>query len=204
MTISILTTGCSNNASVLRMIHTVGGRATFISTPEQVAKASKLVLPGVGHFAQAMNDLRQLGLADAIKERVSERSVPLLGVCLGMQLLCAHSEEGDTDGLGLVDADVKHFTFPPSVKLKIPHMGWNTVRVLRENAVLPSDQPKLRFYFVHSYYVDPRDPNITTATTHFGHDFCAAFQHNSIIGVQFHPEKSHRFGMALMKRFVEL
>jgi glutamine amidotransferase len=151
-----------------------------------------------------MYDLQQLGLVDAIKERVSEQSVPLLGICLGMQLLCSRSEEGDANGLGLIDADVKRFALSPCTRLKIPHMGWSTVRVLRDNVVLPSDQPDLRFYFVHSYYVAPRDSTITTATTHFGHDFCAAFEHNNIIGVQFHPEKSHRFGLALMKRFVEL
>jgi glutamine amidotransferase len=127
-----------------------------------------------------------------------------MGICLGMQLLCKHSEEGDVEGLGLVDATVKKFDFPNQPSLKVPHMGWNTLRTTRENPLLPMDDEERRFYFVHSYKVVPNNPSISIGQCDYGGEFCAAFQQGNVFGVQFHPEKSHRFGMALMQRCVEL
>jgi glutamine amidotransferase len=127
-----------------------------------------------------------------------------MGICLGMQLLCLESEEGECSGLGLINAVVKKFVFPAGRNLKVPHMGWNVVSSTRENALLPNGTEVQRFYFVHSYKVVAANSEIVIGTANYGGDFCAAFQKDNIFGVQFHPEKSHRFGMALMKRFVEL
>ena len=128
----------------------------------------------------------------------------VMGICLGMQLLCRSSEEGDLPGLGLIDADVRKFRFPVESKLKVPHMGWNVVSASRASTLLPVRAEKQRFYFVHSYKVVPDDSDITIGIANYGGEFCAAFQQGNIFGVQFHPEKSHRFGMELMRRFIEL
>jgi glutamine amidotransferase len=130
--------------------------------------------------------------------------VPVLGICLGMQLMCNASEEGTLPGLGWVDADVRRFKFEQDSSLKIPHMGWNSVSVAKKDSIICSDQEDQRFYFVHSYHVICNHAKDTLAIAHHGYEFTAAFSHENIYGVQFHPEKSHKFGMALMKKFVEL
>ena len=127
-----------------------------------------------------------------------------MGICLGMQLLCRNSEEGSAAGLGLIDASVRKLRSETDQSFKVPHMGWNIVRTARPNLILPEGLEEQRFYFVHSYKVVPSDPAVTIGTANYGGEFCVAFQKKNIFGVQFHPEKSHRFGMALMKRFVEL
>lgn len=201
--ISIIDLGYGNFASILRMINKVGGIGSCINTVQDILKAEKMIFPGVGHFDVGINMLQKNHLVDALHQRVLVDKIPLLGICLGMQLLCNKSEEGHNVGLGFVDAEVNKFRFPPEAGLKVPHMGWNSVHVARKNLLIVSKEEQ-RFYFVHSYYVVPKDTNITIATASHGVEFCAAFQKDNIFGVQFHPEKSHRFGMALMKRFVEL
>ncbi len=203
MTISVLDYGLGNFGSVIRMIEKAGGMAKRVSTPEEVMCAEKIILPGVGHFDRSMTQILERELMDPLRERVVEKQIPIMGICLGMQMLCAGSEEGSLPGLGYVDADVRKFQVLPKQKLKIPHMGWNTVSVTRENPLIDvtsSEEP--RFYFVHSYHVVPHVPNLAIATTTHGVEFCSAFQSGNIFGVQFHPEKSHRFGMSLMKQFV--
>ena len=164
---------------------------------------SKIVLPGVGHFYTGVESLIEKDFFDEIRILVSGGNLSVLGICLGMQLLCTNSEEGEKSGLGLIDANVKRFYFNKEDKLKVPHMGWNKLKVVRKNSLIPSNEQQ-RFYFVHSFYVQPVDKNITIATAKHGFEFCAAFQKGNVLGVQFHPEKSHRFGMALIKRFVEI
>ncbi len=203
MTIGIVDTGMGNIGSIQRMISKVGGKSTFISSKEQVASASKLILPGVGHFDEGMRSLTQYGLVEPLKS-AARSGIPILGICLGMQLLCRQSEEGMEKGLGLVDGDVKRFNFPKEPRLKIPHMGWNSVTVTRPNLLLSPQQDDLRFYFVHSYHVVLDDPSITIGRARYGYEFCASFQQGTIFGAQFHPEKSHKFGMTLMKRFWEI
>ena len=148
--------------------------------------------------------MRNLGFWDALIRYMADEKKHILGICLGMQLLCKYSEEGGCEGLSLVDAKVEKFDFSEEQKLKVPHMGWNTLRTARENPLLPMDEDERRFYFVHSYKVVPNNPDISIGQCDYGGEFCAAFQQGNVLGVQFHPEKSHRFGMALMKRFVEL
>ena len=144
------------------------------------------------------------GWIEALNNSVFFEKKPVLGICLGMQLMCKSSEEGELNGLGWIDADVKKFSFfDQEINLKVPHMGWNTIECKKSSKLISSHE-KERFYFVHSYYVDCHDKHDILSTTNYGHHFTSAFSKNNIYGVQFHPEKSHRFGMKLIKNFIEL
>ena len=202
--IDVLDYGLGNFASVIRMIEKVGGSARLISTPEQILRAYKLIIPGVGHFDHGMSQILDRKFLEPLRERVVIQGTPILGICLGMQLMCAGSEEGLLPGLGFVDADVRKFQAQHDQNLKIPHMGWNAIRVTHPNLLAETTGEEQRFYFVHSYHVVPHASNLSIMMATHGIEFCAAFQSENIYGVQFHPEKSHRFGMALMKKFVEL
>jgi glutamine amidotransferase len=159
-------------------------------------------LPGVGHFDKAMENLEKLGLIETIKKKALKDKTPILGICLGMQLMCKSSEEGTRLGLGLIDANVKRFNFSHN-NLKIPHMGWNIASPKKDSSLFTKHITDTRFYFVHSYYVVCNDTKDTLTTTNHGCEFTSSFEHNNIIGVQFHPEKSHRFGMEVLKNFIE-
>jgi len=202
--IQIIDAGLGNIASIQRMIEKVGRTAVSVMNPNQLDRGGKVILPGVGHFDEGMSRLTATGFADVLVDLGKSQNIHVMGICLGMQLLCRGSEEGDLSGLGLVEADVTKFRFSAGSKLKVPHMGWNVVSASRENHLLPASAEEQRFYFVHSYKVVPDDPTITIGTANYGGEFCAAFQQGNVFGVQFHPEKSHRFGMELMRRFVEL
>jgi glutamine amidotransferase len=204
MTIGILDTGLGNLGSIQRMIEKVGGRAIYVSSPGQFEAVSKIILPGVGHFDEGMRTLNASGLLQSLRKHVNEDDLPILGICLGMQLLCRGSEEGNQTGLSMIDAEVQKFRFSSEQNLKVPHMGWNVVRSRRQKPLIPRTDEEQRFYFVHSYHVVPDDPEIIIGTASYGGEFCVAFNKGNIFGVQFHPEKSHRFGIALMKRFVDL
>jgi glutamine amidotransferase len=201
--IDVVDYGIGNFGSVIRMIEKVGGSAKLISTPEEIMRAEKIILPGVGHFDRGMSQILERGLLEPLRDRVMKQNTPIMGICLGMQLLCAGSEEGALPGLGFVNADVRRFPALSNQNLKVPHMGWNTIEVVRNNPLFEVSSDEQRFYFVHSYYVVPREPGLAIAVASHGVEFCAAFQSRNILGAQFHPEKSHRFGMALMKRFVD-
>lgn len=202
--ITIIDYGIGNLASVLKMVTRVNGNAMISSNTATLKASSKIVIAGVGAFDHGMSNLRDGGWIDSLNEAVRTRRVPILGICLGMQLMCISSEEGKLAGLGWIDAEVKRFRLPANWNQKVPHMGWNTVDVLMPNPLIDPEESQQRFYFAHSYHVVCNVPQDVIATTHHGYDVTAAFSHGNIFGVQFHPEKSHRFGMALMKRFVEL
>jgi glutamine amidotransferase len=201
--ISVLDYGVGNVGSVIRMIERAGGSAQRISSSAQVLAAQKLLIPGVGAFDYGMAKLASRDLLPALNTVAREGHIPILGICLGMQLMCRSSEEGALPGLGWIDAEVRHFTMSETNEFRVPHMGWNTLRVVRANPLVSSDGEEKRFYFVHSYKVCCNDPADPIAMTHYGEDFVSAFRRKNIIGVQFHPEKSHRFGMALMRNFLE-
>lgn len=194
--------GMGNLGSIKNMLKKVGAPSTITSDLEILAAASKVILPGVGAFDAAMTALDSLGLVGALDEH-AERGTPVLGICLGMQLMTKRSEEGDRAGLGWVDAEMRRFdpraSEPP---LKVPHMGWNTVRVLRDSPLFADMPAEPRFYFVHSYYADC-NPDDALADATYGRTFTAAFERGNVLGVQFHPEKSHKFGMQLLRNFVE-
>jgi len=201
--ITIVDYGIGNLNSVANMIRHVGGECRITGDRDEIAGAEKLLLPGVGAFDRGMEALRESGIAEALSFAVLERGVPTLGICLGMQLMTKRSEEGHLPGLGWLDAEVVKFRFPADSGLKIPHMGWNTLSIRRDNPlILPEERQ--RFYFVHSYYVVCADESDVTATCDYGCDFVAAFARGNIFGAQFHPEKSHRFGMAVMRNFLEM
>lgn len=202
--IFIVNYGLGNLSSVLNMVTKVGGKASIVSDPDILNEANKLILPGVGAFDQGISNLHNSKWIDALNEAVLVRRVPILGICLGMQLMCKSSEEGNLPGLGWINADVKRFQFSKNSNLKIPHMGWNTVNIIKPNPLITLEEDEQRFYFVHSYHVVCNNPQDVLATANHGYDITAAFSHDNIYGVQFHPEKSHRFGMALMKNFIEL
>jgi len=200
--VTIVNYGMGNCGSVINMIHFIGGDARLSTSPDEVRSANTLILPGVGAFDTGMRALQETGMDAAIHEAVTKRGASLLGICLGMQLLMESSEEGNLPGLALVPGVVKRFQVH-DLKLRVPHMGWNEVRPVRPSTLFGSGTEDYRFYFVHSYYVECVEPSDVTGLTRYGHDFTSAFECGRMTGVQFHPEKSHHFGMALLRRFLE-
>jgi glutamine amidotransferase len=194
--------GVGNLRSVQKAFERIGVSATISDRADDILAAKALLLPGVGAFADAIGRLRTSGLGDALIEAAGKRGTPLLGICLGMQLLAESSEEdGHHIGLGLIPGNVRQL---PAIDqgLPLPHIGWNEVRS-NENSVLFAEIPKgTDFYFVHSYYFDCAAPEMADAVCTYGMDFCCAVQHENIMGVQFHPEKSQSFGRQVLKNFV--
>ena len=203
MDVTIVDCGIGNVKSVLRMFEWVDASAEIVSDPFEAAKCSRLVLPGVGAFDAGMAALNR-GWRQALDHVALERKAPVLGICLGMQLLCRRSEEGQSSGLGWIEADVKRLDTGGDPRLKIPHMGWSVVTAEQSNPLIPSDEGEQRFYHVHSYRAVCANPGDVTGTATYGTQFTTAVRHGNIFGVQFHPEKSHRFGMALMRRFAAI
>jgi glutamine amidotransferase len=200
--ITIIDYGMGNLGSIANMLKRIGGQCRITSAHEEIEIAEKIILPGVGHFDKAMENIEKLKLFEIIRSKVLIDKTPILGICLGMQLMCKSSEEGTRRGLGLVDADVKRFQFSHN-NLKVPHMGWNIASPKKDSYLFLKHDIDTRFYFVHSYYVVCNEFNDTLTTTNYGLEFTSSYEHNNIIGVQFHPEKSHRFGMELLKNFLE-
>ena len=197
----IVNYGMGNVASVVNMIRHIRGEARISDSPDEVRKASTLILPGVGAFDAGMKSLCGMGLHKAIMEAVSDNGATVLGICLGMQLLMESSEEGQLPGLGLVPGRVRRFD-SQNYGIRVPHMGWNTVRPLRSSRLFKLNGEEYRFYFVHSYHVECKDPGDVIGITNYGYDFASAFERGQKSGVQFQPEKSHGFGMTLRKRFL--
>lgn len=202
--ISVLDLGLGNVASVVRMIQKVGGNPKVISSEKSLVSAKKLIMPGVGSFDSAMKRLNNMKIMETLIHRISIDKIPVLGICLGMQILCRNSEEGSEPGLSLINADVVKFKNTLQSPIKVPHMGWNSIIVPKENLLLTKGQNLERFYFVHSYFVLPDKDDMVIGYCEYGHKFCAAFQKDNIFGVQFHPEKSHKFGMQLLSKFVRI
>jgi imidazole glycerol-phosphate synthase subunit HisH len=200
--VAVIDYGMGNIGSICNMLRHVGADPIVSADPRQLEAADKLVLPGVGHFDRAMANLSATGLADAIRDLVQERRMPILGICLGMQLMCGSSAEGTQSGLGFLDARVRRFEFPNDRRFKVPHMGWARLDIARRATLLDDLDDEARFYFVHSYFVECNDDSDVLARASYGGDFVAAFQRGNVHGVQFHPEKSHRFGMRLFQNFV--
>lgn len=202
--IIILDYGIGNTASILNMLKKIGCPACITMDKHAIDKASGIILPGVGAFDHGMQKLKASGALSRIEKKVHVDNVPFLGICLGMQLLFDNSEEGQESGLGWLSGTVKRFDFSPvpaDTKLKVPHMGWNTASPQENSLLFKNLEQGNRFYFVHSYHVECQTKTHQLATTTYGYEFASAVQSNHIFGVQFHPEKSHRFGMMLLKNF---
>ncbi|MFZ1108548.1 MAG: imidazole glycerol phosphate synthase subunit HisH [Rhodomicrobium sp.] len=201
--ITIVDYDAGNAGSVVNICRKAGGEAQVSRDPDAISTAGKLILPGVGHFGRAMERLTSSGIAAALEEAVVRRKAPILGICLGMQLLTTHSEEGDVQGLGFIAARTTHFRPGPGSDLKVPHMGWNAVEIAQADVLTERMPEAPRFYFVHSYFVTcEREEDVLMRTTH-GVRFVSALHRDNIRGTQFHPEKSHKFGLALIRNFVE-
>ena len=203
--IIIIDYGMGNLGSVLNMLKKVGVKDAKVSSdPKDIEQADRLILPGVGAFDTGMQRLREMGLIGLLNEKVLKAKTPTLGVCLGMHLITKISEEGELPGLGWIDAETIRFRFDPKqTGLKIPHMGWNTVKIQRQGTLCKQMYPDARFYFVHSFHIVSHEPADVLATTEYGYEFASVIQHGHIMAAQFHPEKSHKYGMKLYKNFVE-
>ena len=191
-----------NLNSISNILKKIGFASIITSDREEIRKAEKLILPGVGSFDYAMSQLKKKGLVDILNEMVLEKHTPILGICLGMQLMTKCSEEGSTLGLGWIDAEVKKFS--SEIQLPIPHMGWNYVKVKKNSRLTTHFDDTFRYYFVHSYYVDCYNPNDVLLESVYGHHFVSAFSHDNIYGAQFHPEKSHKYGFQMFKNFANI
>ena len=195
--------GMGNLGSIKNMLKKIGTPALISNQPADINQAEKLILPGVGAFDKSMKNLQELGLIDVLNQKVLQEKIPILGICLGMQVMARKSAEGQLPGLGWVDAIIKRFKFDSTqAHLKIPHMGWNTLNVKKPHPLMTDLEKENRFYFVHSYYMSAENDEIVLSETFYGHNFISAIASGNILGVQFHPEKSHKFGMKLLSNFV--
>lgn len=200
--ITIVDYGMGNLGSIQNMFKRIGAHARITSDPAELEHADKILLPGVGAFDSAMERINSMGFRDVLDRKVLVQRVPLLGICLGMQLLTRSSEEGRISGLGWIPAETRRF--PSSNGLKVPHMGWNAVTRACQSALTEGLAPDARYYFVHSFFVQVDHDEDSVLKTHYGLTFDAAIAHGNIFGAQFHPEKSHRFGMHLLSNFARL
>jgi glutamine amidotransferase len=202
--ISILDYGMGNLRSVQKAFELQGVPARIIRTPAEVAEAGKLILPGVGAFADAMTHLREQGLVEPIRQHVAGGR-PLLGICLGMQLIFdVGYEDGMHQGLGLVGGECVRFDVDRTMHLKVPHMGWNQLRVEKDCPLFAGLAPGSNAYFVHSYHVVPRDKSVIATTTEYGQPFVSSIAAGNVFACQFHPEKSQAVGLKILKNFAEI
>lgn len=201
--IAIVDYGVGNVGALTNMFEYLGVESELTSDPDRIARAERLLLPGVGHFDKAMRELRERALVEPLNHAVLERRAPVLGICLGSQLLARRSEEGIEPGLGWIEADVVRIPQSGQSQLKVPHMGWSDIVVERPTAIFPTEASGERYYFAHSFHVVTDRPEDTVATIHYGQSLACAIRSGNVHGAQFHPEKSHRFGMRVLKAFAE-
>tara|TARA_B100000575_G_scaffold27000_1_gene18209 strand:- start:16872 stop:17486 length:615 start_codon:yes stop_codon:yes gene_type:complete len=203
--ITILNYGTGNVNSIKKAFYRLGIDSQISSNKKVIQKSHKLILPGVGHFNKGMQNLRKSGFYRELNHLVLNDKIPVLGICLGMQLMTMNSEEGNVDGLGWIDANVKSFDFLDNEnKLKIPHIGWNNLKIEKKNNLYYDISESDMFYFVHSYYTSLNNGKDSISLTRYGIDFVSSFQKDNIFGVQFHPEKSHDQGLKILKNFASI
>jgi glutamine amidotransferase len=200
--IAIIDYGMGNLSSVKRKMDRIRINSVITSQQDEIRKCDKIVLPGVGHFGKAMSEIKKRGLFDLLSEQVLIKNKPVLGICLGMQLMANGSEEGDAEGFGWINARVIRFNVSDRIKFKIPHTGWNTLTKIKQSPLIDNLISNSEFYFVHSYHLQCNDPDDILAETIYDYPFTSVFQKGNIYGVQFHPEKSHDAGELLLRNFV--
>lgn len=204
MDITVVDYGVGNLGAIPNMLKRLGATARITDKASEIERAQKLILPGVGAFDTAMSNLRSLDLIDTLGD-VRDRGVPILGLCLGMQLLARSSEEGSLPGLGWIPAEVVRFRLDDTDRsLHIPMMGWNYVRVIRPHGLVADLDDDPRFYFAHSYHLVCDHAEDVVALTTYGYDFPSVVQRGNVMGAQFHPEKSHRYGMRIFENFLAI
>jgi len=202
--ITIIDYKTGNLGSIQNILKRIGEESIITSDKNEIANAKKLILPGVGAFDTGMANLNKLDLVDILNYKVLVEKTPVLGICLGMQILSKNSEEGFLPGLGWINAETRRFKFIDTNSYKIPHMGWNYVRQNKESYLFKEMSSEARFYFVHSFFFSANDTADILASTTYEIEFTSAIEKGNIVGVQFHPEKSHKFGMQILKNFSEL
>lgn len=200
--ITIIDYQTGNLGSLLNMIKKIGFSASVSSSPDEIIKARALILPGVGAFDTGMENLEKSRVLPVLHRKVIEEKTPILGICLGMQLLGDSSEEGELPGLGWIHGKSVRFKPEPGLNLKVPHMGWNSVIPRQKDVLFEDMAPRAMFYFVHSYYFRCDDEDNALALSEYGHPFTCALKKENIRGVQFHPEKSLNYGMTLLRNFL--
>lgn len=193
-----------NLNSIRRTLDRIGSPSIISSDPKDVTEADKIILPGVGHFAKAMANLKELKLLDPLNEAVLIKRKPVLGICLGMELMAITSEEGDTPGLRWLDAGAVRLKISASTRHKVPHMGWNSIQIRKASALMKGVGDLSEFYFAHSYHLQIKDRSDLLNETEYGVTFPSAVERNNIFGVQYHPEKSHGSGVRVLKNFIDL
>lgn len=202
--IVIVDYGTGNLNSLMKVLRRIGAEIEISSSADDMEAADKIILPGVGHFATAMSSLERLDLIDKLHESVLVRHKPVLGICLGMELMGAGSEEADGEGLGWLDAHAVRLSVPTGGRYKVPHMGWNQITITKGSRLMTGLAEESEFYFAHSYYVELRDRSDLLSETQYGSTFPSSIEKENIFGVQFHPEKSHDAGAQLLRNFVQL
>jgi len=198
--IIIIDYALGNVRSIYAKLSQMGEEVNISNDISDIKIADKLILPGVGSFDRGMNNLHDLGIIEEVNKKIINDKTPVLGICLGMQLFTKKSQEGKEEGLGLIDAETIKFNHQPE-KNPIPHMGWNSIDIKKECEILTQIPNHSRFYFVHSFHLMCNSEPDIVASTQYGYEFPSIIQHNNIFGVQFHPEKSHKQGLQLLRNF---
>ena len=202
--IAIVNYGSGNIQAIANIYGRLGAPFTVATNPDDLASAERIILPGVGAFDEAMGELNASGMRRALDDCALVERKPILGICVGMQLLGRSSEEGRAQGLGWIDAEVRRFRATTGPAIQVPHMGWNTVVPTKSDTLFDGVEIESGYYFLHSYYMSCTDPADVLARTDYGGEFTCAVRRGNICGVQFHPEKSHHWGAQLLKNFAEL
>ena len=203
-TLAIVDYGMGNLNSVKKKLDRLKTTASITSNPKDIIKADKIILVGVGHFAKAMKNIKELNLLDTLNEVAIIKKKPVLGICLGMQLMANDSEEGNSEGLGWLDANVRKMQVDDTLRFKIPHTGWNKITQSKKSRLMKGIPESSEFYFVHSYHLMPNETSNILNETEYCFKFTSAIEKNNIFGVQYHPEKSHDIGEVLLKNFISL
>ena len=196
--------GMGNLNSVKKSLDRLRVSSTVSSDPKIIGNARKIILPGVGHFGKAMSNLKQLSLLDTLNEAVLIQQKPILGICLGMELMARESEEGNVGGLGWLDAEIVKFSISDTIRHKIPHIGWNQIHIKKRSLLMNSIPDLSEFYFLHSYHLRMNNQSDILNETEHDYFYPSAIEKGNIFGVQYHPEKSHEAGAQLLNNFVQL
>ena len=202
--IAVIDYGMGNLGSILSMLRKIGSEAFISSDPKEIASADRIILPGVGSFDTGMHQLKEKGLIDILNKKALVEKVPFLGICLGAQLMTQSSDEGVLAGLGWFSARTLKFNFSGlQGKFPLPNIGWNIVKNRGDTNLLQNMDEDARFYFVHTFYLHSEEPSQVSMTAEYGFEYTVGLERSNILGVQFHPEKSHKFGMQLLTNFLK-
>jgi glutamine amidotransferase len=201
--IAIVNYGLGNLGSIKNMLRKIGSDSVITDNQKDIEEATKIILPGVGAFDTGMEKLHETGLVELLNHKAMIEKIPILGICLGVQLMTRRSDEGERPGLGWFNAETIKFDFNGiNGKYTIPNMGWNEVELCKESKLFENMFEEPRFYFVHSFHLKADDKADVLTFSHYGYPYASALEHENLMGVQFHPEKSHKFGQRLLTNFV--